>query len=56
VLRNQERWQQMSPEQRDRLRERWRSMTPEQRQELRERFRRQRDGRGAPPATPERRR
>jgi hypothetical protein len=36
VLRNQERWRQMTPEEREQIRERWRQMSPEERERLRQ--------------------
>jgi acyl-CoA reductase-like NAD-dependent aldehyde dehydrogenase len=39
VLRNQERWRRMSPEEREQIRERWRQMSPEERERLRQQHR-----------------
>jgi acyl-CoA reductase-like NAD-dependent aldehyde dehydrogenase len=44
ILRNQERWRQMSPEQREQIRERWRQMPPEERERLRQQRQQQRRG------------
>jgi hypothetical protein len=44
VLRNQERWRQMSPEQREQMRERWRQMPPEERERWRQQRQQQRRG------------
>ena len=38
MLKNYERWQKMTPEQRAQVRERWQRLTPEQRNEVRERW------------------
>jgi len=38
ILESQERWQRLSPEERQRIRERFQQMTPEERQQLRERI------------------